>query len=416
MAGWLGKWVAVRRNSDMKPLLPVIQTRPDYSVDKDLLEPSSARIVASPESHSVRTPDDVFREQKQRNSLSRRTCVLVGVVISVLGVIILGGFLYRLQTSSTDSGSSPDISSDPSLLPTSSSAAPSSSSSRSPYTVSLNPMAQPQFNVSVPLSFAVTDAQTHTAVTYTEFARQASERMLHVALVSPGAMAFGHIHPEDFGNTGLDVRFRFPAVGNWALGFNFKGGAAIEHIRIGEESLTTGGVVELGSPQHQSIGQSLQAHGDAYRDPILFDSESSRVNGKYQLVLSSSPDDNSANAIPTIKSNTCTQLYVSVFDLATNVRIKDLRPYLDAAAHIVYIKADQTQVKHSHGTFFSGTSPSSNLCSGAQKPSEHTIGTRGTGSQVTFVAQLDPGMWTAVVQMGRGEQEMIVGRFVIQVD
>ncbi|KNC96769.1 uncharacterized protein SPPG_07976 [Spizellomyces punctatus DAOM BR117] len=271
------------------------------------------------------------------------------------------------------------------------------------YSITLDGEDVPPLNQTTTLAFTVTDSNTNQRVSYEEFAVP-GEKSLHVALVSPGAQVFGHIHPEDFGGNDLKVDFRFPVSGNWAVGVGHSSGKHLFHATVPGEPVST---PVLGNSTWETIGQGLKVSpGDVYTSPIYFNDDAIAVHGKYIMRLEML--NNGTNVRP----GACTPFTIRVYDKAGNV-IDDLRPFLNSPAHVIITRSDQASLYHVHGL----PATLAARCTGGRNAAHlHSAMAMSSvlNGAVGFDASLEVGHWTVVAQLARGD-EMIVGRFILVV-
>ncbi|TPX69837.1 hypothetical protein SpCBS45565_g02189 [Spizellomyces sp. 'palustris'] len=270
------------------------------------------------------------------------------------------------------------------------------------YSLALDGAEVPPLNQTTTLAFKVTNSATNQRVSYEEFAVP-GEKSLHVALVSPGAQVFGHIHPEDFGGDDLKVDFRFPVPGNWAVGVGYSGGKHLFHATVPGEPVST---PVLGNSTWETIGQGLKVSpGDVYTSPIYFNDDAITVHGKYIMRLEM-PNDGTS-----VRPGTCTPFTIRVYDKAGNA-INDLRPFLNSPAHVIITRSDQAILYHVHGS----SAPLAARCMGRNAAHLHSAMAMSSvlDGPVGFDVSLEEGHWTVVAQLARGD-EMIVGRFILAV-
>ncbi|KAI9105456.1 hypothetical protein DFS34DRAFT_644269 [Phlyctochytrium arcticum] len=287
------------------------------------------------------------------------------------------------------------------------------------YAVSvIPPAAAIDLNIITPLYFNVSHSPSNQSASYAEFKEMAGKHTLHVTLVSPGANAFGHVHPEDFDANAFMIKFRFPFPGTWAVGVGYRGGSVFANLEIPSRNQSIDDT-QLGSPAWNTTGLSLLAPDDRFTEPIIFSQTTLQKHGKYVMQLSGASNNFTE---PFLSSSACSLLYLTVADASTQSRVTDLRSYLDMPAHIVFTKADQSAIQHVHGVYMEENATASpDLCrpytsqSTNQGQLQATTVPLSSGAIISLPAPLSAGLWTAVVQLGRGVDEMIIGRFVIKV-
>ena len=194
--------------------------------------------------------------------------------------------------------------------------------------------ASPQTEQPAMLSITLTDQYDQPAQDLLEH----HARKIHVVIVSADMNAFGHVHPEDFGNLltngSADVVFAFPRPGRYLVAADAmtSAGPFAEYFPITVE----GGPSFPETPSIASLAVVNVGADDVYTAPIEFDAPGSAEG---YAVSVSRPRTLKAGEPATF-----------TWRLTKNGRpITDLRLFLAAAMHLAVVKDDLSRFLHGHG-------------------------------------------------------------------
>ena len=154
--------------------------------------------------------------------------------------------------------------------------------------------------------------------------KSSHERILHIILISEDLEDFRHVHPEDFGQVGVEnlstAVFNIPLT----LSKNGRYRVLIDANRLGNEV---------------SVTDWLNVEGNSF--PLLIDKDLSRdkLFDGYRVVLNVQPRS----------PKTGEEIHLSYYIEKDGRRITDTEPYLGADMHLAIAPLDLSIVSHTHG-------------------------------------------------------------------
>lgn len=232
-------------------------------------------------------------------------------------------------------------------------------------------------------------------------------RMLHVVIVSEDMQVFGHVHPEDFGESvsagETRVFFSFPQGGRYLVAADL---VTDDGPHAAQFTVDVEGEEAVAQAPDTAAALSYRSFDledeDRYTAPVLMP-EAQQDEGEYGVSLLKPAAVRAGEEV--------TLTYRLTRDGAS---VTELRPYLDAAMHVAVVKDDLTTFLHEHGT-----------APGVSHINGHGHGhhrDRGDATAASFGPQIavtlsfpEPGRYHLFGQNVHGD-EIIVSRFAVDVE
>lgn len=253
---------------------------------------------------------------------------------------------------------------------------PALSAAEAGVAVGLTAPPAPTAETPIPLTYRLTDARTGAPVADIV---EGHERPLHLIAVRRDLAIFQHVHPRPAGRPGeFAIDITFPAPGTYLLFGEFAraGGQRI----VQRDELTVGAA--SGPPS------------------LVEDREAKAVDGVRVTLLG--PD-----ALPAGRAS---RLTLRIEDARTGEGVRDLRPYLGAAAHVVILAEDGRTFGHTHGE---ATATEGEQAGRGGHGGHSSMNTRGPeiAFEHTFPA---PGLYKLWGQFRTGEGHLATADFVVR--